>query len=89
MMTIVHTPWSAAIHAGLTVLGFIHHREILYTAGTKGLHPLVVGPGFVGLVEPLVSFFQLFIFAVILRSPPSMCQKKGTTFDDAVRYARR
>ncbi|CAN0143937.1 unnamed protein product, partial [Hapterophycus canaliculatus] len=54
IMTIVHTPWSAAIHAGLTVLGFIHHREILYTAGVKGLHPLAVGPGFVGLVEPLV-----------------------------------
>jgi len=54
-MTVVHTPWSAAIHAGLTVLGYYYHRTVLHTVGIPGLHPLAVGPGVVGLVEPCVS----------------------------------
>lgn len=54
-MTAVHTPWSALIHAGLTVLGFCYHREVLHTAGAVGFHPFLVGPGLVGTVEPLVS----------------------------------
>lgn len=54
-MTIVHTPWSAVIHAGLTILGYCCHRSVLYTAEIPGLHPLAVGPGAVGLVEPVVS----------------------------------
>lgn len=56
-MTIIHTPWSAVIHAGLTGLGFYYHRNVLHTAGIPGLHPLAVGPGIVGLVEPCVSIF--------------------------------
>ncbi|CAB1100902.1 unnamed protein product [Ectocarpus sp. CCAP 1310/34] len=55
-MTIVHTPWSAVIHAGLTILGYCCHRNVLYTAEVPGLHPLAVGPGAVGLVEPVVRF---------------------------------
>ncbi|CAM9240792.1 unnamed protein product [Ectocarpus sp. 12 AP-2014] len=55
-MTIVHTPWSAVIHAGLTILGYCCHRNVLYTAEIPGLHPLAVGPGAVGLVEPVVRF---------------------------------
>ncbi|CBN73938.1 expressed unknown protein [Ectocarpus siliculosus] len=55
-MTIVHTPWSAVIHAGLTILGYYCHRSALYTAEIPGLHPLAVGPGAVGLVEPVVRF---------------------------------
>lgn len=54
-MTAVHTPWSALIHAGLTVLGFCYHRNTLHTATMTGFHPLAVGPGLVGLVEPCVS----------------------------------
>eukprot|EP00903_Cladosiphon_okamuranus_P014556 g13502.t1 len=56
-MTIIHTPWSAVIHAGLAVLGYYHHRNVLHTVGVPGLHPLAVGPGLVGLVEPCVRFF--------------------------------
>lgn len=55
LMTAVHTPWSALLQAGLTVLGFCYHRNALHTAGVTGFHPLVVGPGVVGLVEPCVS----------------------------------
>ncbi|CBN73940.1 expressed unknown protein [Ectocarpus siliculosus] len=54
LMTAVHTPWSGMIQAGLTVLGFYYHRHTLHTASVTGFHPLVVGPGVVGLVEPLV-----------------------------------
>lgn len=54
-MTIIHTPWGAGIHAVLAVLGFIYHRNILHTGGIPDLHPLAVGPGLVGLVEPCVS----------------------------------
>ncbi|CAB1103414.1 unnamed protein product [Ectocarpus sp. CCAP 1310/34] len=54
LMTAVHTPWSGLIQAGLTVLGFSYHRHTLHTASVTGFHPLVVGPGAVGLVEPLV-----------------------------------
>lgn len=54
-MTAVHTPWSAIIHAGLTVLGFCFHRDALHTASVAGFHPLAVGPGLVGFVEPCVS----------------------------------
>ncbi|CAN0496278.1 unnamed protein product, partial [Ectocarpus sp. 12 AP-2014] len=54
LMTAVHTPWSGLIQAGLTVLGFNYHRHTLHTASATGFHPLVVGPGAVGLVEPLV-----------------------------------
>lgn len=63
LMTAVHTPWSGLIQAGLTVLGFYYHRHTLHTASVTGFHPLVVGPGAVGLVEPLVSFF-IFSFGV-------------------------
>ncbi|CAM9448300.1 unnamed protein product [Pylaiella littoralis] len=57
LMTVVHTPWSAVIHAGLTVLGYCYHRDALQAATTvAGLHPLAVGPGAVGLVEPCVQF---------------------------------
>ena len=55
LMTAKHTPWSAILHAGLTVLGFYLHRDALHTAGVTGFHPLAVGPGPVGLVEPCVS----------------------------------
>lgn len=60
-MTIIHTPWSAVIHAGLAVLGYYYHRNVLHTGGVPGLHPLAVGPGLVGLVEPCVSGFSTFL----------------------------
>eukprot|EP00904_Undaria_pinnatifida_P002791 jgi/Undpi1/12512/HiC_scaffold_6.g02181.m1 len=53
-MTIIHTPWSAVVHIGLTALGFYFHRNTVHTAGTVGFHPFLFGPGLVGLVEPLV-----------------------------------
>eukprot|EP00903_Cladosiphon_okamuranus_P014554 g13500.t2 len=56
LMTAVHTPWSAIVHAGLAILGFYCHRDALHTAGLTGFHPLVMGPGPVGLVEPCVRF---------------------------------
>lgn len=59
-MTIIHTPWSAVIHAGLAILGYSYHRNFLHTAGVPGLHPLAVGPGLVGLVEPCVSVCFFF-----------------------------
>lgn len=66
-MTIIHTPWSAVIHAGLAVLGYCHHRQILHTGGIPGLHPLAVGPGLVGLVEPCVSGLSFFGAAVCIQ----------------------
>ncbi len=67
-MTVVHTPWSAAIHAGLTVLGYYYHRDVLHTGGIPGLHPLAVGPGVVGLVEPCVSGGCSLLYFLLVRS---------------------
>lgn len=60
LLTAVHTPWSAILHAGLTILGFYCHRNALHTAGITGFHPLAVGPGPVGLVEPCVSLSSVY-----------------------------
>ena len=79
-MTIIHTPWSAMVHIGLTTLGFYLHRNVVHTAGGKGVGLLVFGPGAVGLVEPLVSRCgaAFFFFLVSLRLLGAICFPERT-----------
>ncbi|CAN0190711.1 unnamed protein product [Ascophyllum nodosum] len=59
-MGIAHTPWSALIHVGLTTAGLYLHRNALSSPGRGGTPIAVVGPGFIGLLEPLVRTMVRF-----------------------------